>query len=68
MEKAQKIVELLNLIRVWPKRSKKCCWSNFYIFSAKVKMFINSEIFDFFMTIIVLLNTVILVLDINDEV
>jgi hypothetical protein len=31
-------------------------------------MFINSEIFDFFMTIIVLLNTVILVLDINDEV
>lgn len=42
MEKAQRTVELLNLIRVWPKRSKDCCWSNFYLVSAKTKRFINS--------------------------
>lgn len=42
MEKAQRIVELLNMIRVWPKQSKKCCWANFYTVSAKIKRFIQT--------------------------
>ncbi|TNV88166.1 hypothetical protein FGO68_gene13672 [Halteria grandinella] len=65
LEKAQRVVRMLGQVRVWPKRDKSncSCKRNVTIARAMGKNFLKSQPFEYFMTLCVILNIVVLAFD-----
>ena len=63
VERADRAIEMLNRIRVWPKSKGYSCLRNWLRFKRVIKNLCTNSYFENFMTLCVLMNIVVLIFD-----